>query len=71
MSWLARIFGTCGHVRFTGTTVDGKAFEGHTYIESFGASKSEIEEKLKERWFIEKGIKAKELNIIAFSNDRI
>ncbi len=67
MGFLARIFGTCGNIRFEGTTVDGRSFEGSTYIESFGASKEEIEEKLKERWFVEKGIKAKQLKITAFS----
>jgi hypothetical protein len=66
MGWLSKLFGDCGKVRFEGETVDGREFGGTTEIESFNNSKEEIEEKLKDIFYVEKGVRVKTLRITAF-----
>jgi hypothetical protein len=67
MSILAKLLGDCGKVRFEGITTDGVEFSGKIYIESFNNDRSEIEEELKNVFFIETGKVAKELHVVAFA----
>lgn len=65
MGILTKLFGYEGKIRFEGKTVDGREFEGSMHIESIGLTQSEIEDKLKNIFYVEKGIRAAELRIIA------
>jgi hypothetical protein len=66
MGWFTRTFGNVGTVRFEGMSIDGRLFTGKTQIESFGLTKEEIEEKLKQMMYVEKGIKCSTLKITGY-----
>lgn len=65
MGFFARVFGYDGTVRFEGETVDGQLFSGKVKIESFGFDRNELEQELKNMFFVETGKQAKTLRIIA------
>jgi hypothetical protein len=69
MNFLARLLGNYGTVRFKGITMDGRFFDGKVKIETIGLSIEEIEAKLKNVFFVEKGIHAKELKIIGYARN--
>lgn len=66
MGILARLFGDCGKVRFEGVTEDGVEFSGKIEIESFNNSREDLEQKLKDIFYVETGKRARELKITAF-----
>lgn len=66
MGILARLFGDVGTVRFEGVTTDGQPFTGKIEIESFNNSRKELEEKLKDIFYVEYGKRARVLKITAF-----
>lgn len=66
MGWFTKTFGNVGTVRFVGTTIDGRSFTGKTQIESFGFTKEEIEEDLKQMVFVEEGIRCSDLKITGY-----
>lgn len=66
MSWLSKLFGNCGSIRFEGVMEDGTGFSGKCEIESFNNSKEDIEEGLKKKMYIETGKVVNELKITAF-----
>ena len=66
MGWFTRTFGNVGTIRFEGLTTDGREFSGKTQIESFGKSKEEIEEALKQMMYVEKGVRCLSLKITGY-----
>jgi len=66
MGFWARLLGNEGVVRYEGTTLDGREFTGKVSIETIGYSKEEIEEYLKNAFYVEKGIKVKTFKITGF-----
>lgn len=66
MSWLAKLFGDCGVVRFKCVTFEGDCYTGKMSIESFNNSIEEVEEKIKNFLFVEKGVRCKTVKIIGY-----
>lgn len=66
MGLLAKLFGKSGKIRFEGKTEDGKKFSGKMTIQTIGYSKEEIEEKLKNILYVEKGWHVQQIEITAF-----
>ncbi len=66
MGWLTRLFGNIGTVRFEGVSIDGRSFTGKVQIEVVGISIDELEDKLKNILYVEKGIKSSKLKIVGF-----
>jgi len=71
MGWFARIFGDTGIVRFEGMSTDGRSFTGKTQIESFGLTRKEIEEKLKQVVYVNEGIRCSSLKITGYFKSQI
>ena len=65
MSILAKLFGDCLTVRFEGVTENGEMFSGTVKIESFNHDKAELEQILKDQFYVQTGRKAEILKIIA------
>jgi len=66
MSWLAKWFGQVGRISFTGTTKDGRTFDGKVDIEAFNVSNKEVESKLKDALFVEYGVEVKSVTVTGF-----
>ncbi len=66
MGILTKLFGNSGKIRFKGKTDNGKKFSGNMEIETIGYSKEEIEEKLKNILYVEKGWHVQQIKITAF-----
>ena len=66
MSWLARLFGDVGIVRFRAVMPNGDSYQGKIEIESFNNSKTEVEAYIKNALFVEHGIRAKSVEMLGF-----
>lgn len=65
MGILARLFGYEGRIRIEGTTVDGRSFTGSIHIETYGLDEDELKQKLKNIFYVEKGVRVSDLRIVA------
>ena len=66
MKWLKRIFGNVGTVRFEAITNCRQSIAGKMQIESFGLNREEVEQKIKNVIFVERGIRCSKLKIIGY-----
>ena len=69
MSWLSKLFGQCGTIRFEGTLEDGKKFDGKIEIESFNVSTEQAANEIEKLLFVKYGWRARDLSIVAFAEN--
>lgn len=69
MSWISKLFGNCGTVKFKGMTIDGCSFNGKVHIESLFNTEEEIIDDLKKLMYKKYGKTCSTLKIIDFIED--
>jgi len=66
MGLLTALFGTCGKIRFEAICEDGRKCVGTMRIETIGLTLPEIESRLRDILFVEKGVKIASAKVVGF-----
>lgn len=64
MGILTKLFGYEGKVHFTCTDSNGDTLKGKVHIETIGMSKDQIEKKLTEHFYYDKGLRVSNMKLV-------
>ena len=67
MSWLAKLFGQCGKIRYEVIFEDGSKATVKQTIEAFGIDNDELIVRLKDSIYVETGKPVKSITLLGFS----